>query len=235
MRAERISFALALLAVSLGACGRLGYDPLPGALGGSGGAGGATGAAGTGGAGGVTGAGGTGGAGGSVGGGGGTGGAGGTGGTGGSVGGGGTGGAISCATATFGTHQYAFCDALVDWATARTECEQRGMRLVRIDDSPENVWLQATVVFSASMFRRDALWLGGYEPTVDGDWHWTDGDAFWNGGANGMAVGGLYTNWDAGEPNNAVGQEACLAMPLNKTAWADWGCADRHYFACEQY
>jgi len=141
----------------------------------------------------------------------------------------------SCAPATYGTHSYLFCDALVDWATARAECEGRGMRLVRVDDAGENTWLQATASFSASMFRRDNLWLGGYEPTVDGDWHWTDGDAFWLGGSTGTAVGGLYTNWDPNEPNNATGPESCLAMALNKTTWFDWACADKHYFACELY
>jgi hypothetical protein len=153
--------------------------------------------------------------------------------TGGTGGGGGQ--AITCNTLTYGTHSYAFCDALVDWTTARSECEGRGMRLVRIDDNAENLWLQANANFSATMARREALWLGGYEPTVDGDWHWTDGDAFWNGGVTGTAVGGLYTNWDSNEPNNAVGPEACLAISLNKTAWADWACADTHYFACELY
>jgi len=233
VRAKRDALALALLAVCANACGRLGYAPLASDGGGGiAGPGGVTGSAATGGAGGSAG-----GAGGSVGGiGGGAGGS--VGGTGGSVGGAGggdAGQAISCNTLTYGTHQYAFCDALVDWATARIECEGRGMRLVRIDDSAENVWLQANATFSASMFRREALWLGGYEPTVDGDWHWTDGDAFWNGAANGMAVGGLYADWESGEPNNAVGQEACLAMPLNKTTWFDWACADKHYFACERY
>ena len=109
------------------------------------------------------------------------------------------------------------------------------MRLVRIDDAGENTWVQANAVFSASMFRREALWLGGYEPTVDGDWHWTDGAAFWLGAANGTAVGGLYANWDKNEPNNAVGPEACMAMPLNGTTWFDWACGDAQYFACEKY
>ena len=140
-----------------------------------------------------------------------------------------------CNLASYGTHQYLYCDALVDWATARAECERRGMRLVRIDDAPENTWLQATADFSASMFRRDALWLGGYEPTTDGDWHWTDGDVFWSGDANGTAVGGRFTNWNGGEPDNAVGPEACLAMSLNGTTWTDWICASAHYFACEQH
>jgi hypothetical protein len=159
---------------------------------------------------------------------------------GGGAGGGGAGGldggaSISCFARTFGGHDYQFCDALVGWYTARAECEQRGMRLVRVDDMPENDWLLATAVFSASMFRREGLWLGGFEPTTDGDWRWTDGAAFWSGDANGTAVGGLFTNWDSREPNNAVGPEACLAMPLNGTAWFDWGCDVGQYFACEMY
>ena len=72
------------------------------------------------------------------------------------------------------------------------------------------------------MANRESLWLGGLEPTVDGDWHWTDGAAFWSGGVNGTAVGGLFTNWDSREPNNAVGPEACLSMPLNDTTWFDY-------------
>jgi hypothetical protein len=241
MRAERIPHAIAvalLLAAGPSACGRLGYAPLTsdGAAG-SGGRGGLTGSAGTGGAGGSGGSGGTSGSVGSDAGGVGGGDAGGSGGggSGGSTGGADGGQPITCATALYGLHEYAFCDALVDWTTARSECERRGMRLVRIDEPLENVWLQTTAVFSASMFRRDALWLGGYEPTVDGDWHWTDGDAFWNGGVNGVAVGGRYTNWDKNEPNNAVGPESCLAMPLNGTTWFDWECAALHYFACERY
>jgi hypothetical protein len=228
MHGERIAGAIAVALVAtaaVSACGRLGYAPVApdggGAGGGGTGGGSATGSAGTGGSGGSLG--GTGGGSG--------GGAGGLGGSGGADG----GQVISCNALTYGTHQYTFCDALVDWATARSECEGRGMRLVRIDDNPENVWLQASAVFSASMFRREALWLGGYEPTVDGDWHWTDGDAFWNGAATGMAVGGLFTNWDRSEPNNANGPEACLAMPLNGTTWFDWACDAKQYFACELY
>lgn len=238
-----------LAAIAGTACGRVGYDPIAVDAGGGGGGGGSSGAGGLatvgtggstgGGAAGTGGSGGMAGAGGSVGGGAaGTGGAAGIGGStggGGASGAGGTGGAISCASATFGGHNYLFCDGKVDWATARADCEARGMRLVRIDDAAEDTWLQTTANFSASMFRRDALWLGGYEPTTDGDWHWTDGAAFWLGAANGTAVGGLFTNWDPAEPNNSVGPEACLAMPLNKTTWFDWQCSAPQYYACEQY
>ena len=241
MRADagsRLLVGVCAGAIAGAGCGRVGYDPVPivaaGGRGGAGGLAGASGAGGTGG--GVGGSSARGGAGGSSAGSA----AGGAGGAGGSSDGGDAGSpdgdaGISCFARTFGAHDYLFCDALVDWSTARTECEQRGMRLVRVDDAPENGWLLANAVFSASMSNREALWLGGHEPTTDGDWRWTDGAAFWSGAANGMAVGGLYTNWDSREPNNAVGPEACLAVPLNGTTWIDYECAARAYFACERY
>jgi hypothetical protein len=238
-RGTRALYRLALLAVLAGGCGRLGYDSVAdGGAGGGGTAGAAGSAAGAagGGRGGASGAG-RGGAAGSAGLGGRGGGVGGAAGSGAVMGSGGTGGTgpIACTPQLFGIHIYAFCDALVDWATARAECERRGMRLVRVDDVLENTWLQLTANFSASMMRREGLWLGGYEPTTDGDWHWTDGAAFWSGGVIGTALGGLFTNWDSNEPNNAVGPEACLSMPLNGTAWADYDCANRQYFVCELY
>ncbi len=254
----RRGIALWIAAISVAACGRLGYDSIAidagggrGGAGGLAGTGGSMGAAGTTGVGGTTGAGGTtgtagttgtvgtGGTAGSVGTG--TGGLGGTTGAAGTTGSAGTGGSdggagITCFTQTFNGRDYAFCDAKVDWTTARAECEQRGMRLARIDDVAENDWIVATAVFTAAMYKRDALWIGGYEPTTDGDWHWTDGDAFWSGAANGTAVGGRYTNWDSREPNNAVGPESCVAIPLNNNSfWFDWQCTVPQYFVCERY
>jgi hypothetical protein len=249
MRADGVGRLRGLMVVAMaiaGACGRVGYDPVAIIEAGAG-AGGQGGSLGTGGSSGTGGSvGGRGGAGGSATGVGGsaTGTGGGVAGTGGGVagtgGGGGGAGAdggapISCNTLTYGGHQYSFCDALVDFATARAECEGRGMRLVRIDDAPENTWVHANAIFSAPMANREAMWLGGLEPTVDGDWHWTDGQAFWSGGLNGTPVGGLYTNWDSKEPNNAVGPESCLSMPLNGTTWYDYDCTNRQYIACEQY
>jgi len=137
--------------------------------------------------------------------------------------------------ALFDAHTYAFCDALVDWPTARAECEARGMKLARIDDALENGWVVLAAVFPDMGFRRQALWIGAYEPLTDGDWHWTDGEAFWLGGSTGMPVNGLYTNWNPGEPNNATGPEACAAIELNGTTWYDFRCSTPAFFVCEAY
>jgi len=144
-------------------------------------------------------------------------------------------GTVPCALQTYAGHTYAFCDGLVDWPTARAECALHGMRLVRIDDAAENAWVISQAVFSAQNFRRHYLWLGGYEPVTDGDWHWTDGEAFWLGAANGTPVNGLYTNWGRTEPNNATASEACASIPLNDTTWIDEQCGTAEYFACELY
>ena len=248
-RWSRHATAGLLAAAVASGCGRLGYDPLPPADAGQDGTGGTTsagghgGAAGTGGAAGRGGAGGTGGLAGTAGAAGRAGAAGGAGagggaGTGGSGGTGGAGGqAIVCHPATYAGHGYEFCDTIVDWATARATCEGRGLRLVRVNDDAENTWLMTTAKSAAINFRKSfTVWIGGYEPTVDGDWRWTDGDAFWRGdGTTGSAVGGLYSNWDPSEPNNATGTEACAAIPLSGMTWIDDRCAVAEYFVCEAY
>ncbi|MFP4500834.1 MAG: C-type lectin domain-containing protein [Candidatus Hydrogenedentota bacterium] len=47
-------------------------------------------------------------------------------------------------------------------------------------------------------------WVGGTDQAVEGEWIWiATGEQFWQGAADGSAVGGAYTNWNGGEPNNA--------------------------------
>ena len=80
------------------------------------------------------------------------------------------------------------------------------------------------------------LWIGGHEPTTDGDWRWTDGDAFWLGGAagaGGVPVAGLYSKWDPTEPNNSTAAESCVGIPLNGTTWIDNYCSTYQYFVAK--
>jgi hypothetical protein len=227
-----LAASLVASAVATLACGRIGYDANSGdAAAGAGGGGSAGGVSGTGGASGFGGASGTGGVSGT---GGTAAGSGGTAGAAGSASDAGPDGSIPCPSMSFGGHLYLFCDGTLDWPAARTACEARGTRLVRIDDDAENNWVVANATFGPTS-QRLGIWIGGYEPTADGDWRWTDGDAFWLGQANGVPVGGLYTNWDRREPNNAVGPEACASIPLNVTTWYDYDCTDPQYFVCEAY
>ncbi|AGH99183.1 LamG-like jellyroll fold domain-containing protein [Micavibrio aeruginosavorus] len=68
------------------------------------------------------------------------------------------------------------------------------------------------------------FWLGGSDGTVNGEWRWVggpdDGTQFWQGLANGSAIGGAYTNWGSGEPNDYNGFEAHLEF-YNGGTWND--------------
>lgn len=218
-----------LMALVLGgACGRIGYTPVSAfgdgsapdvsggagsGIGGRGGAGGAGtgGASGAGAVGGVTGAGG------------------GAAGTGGNAG---TGGA--CPTATFGGHTYAFCDGPLPWADAQADCVAKGMRLVRIDDAAEDMWLHDTAFGGVTGLSANWPWIGASDQAVLGEWRWTDGTLFWVGSANGAAQGGLFTNWVAGSPASSGPATDC-ALLESSDRWNDWQCTGSQPYICEQY
>jgi hypothetical protein len=102
------------------------------------------------------------------------------------------------------------------------------MRLVRIDDEAENTWIHQV----AFTFGVDRNWLGGSDTHAATDWRWADGTQFWSGLASGMPVGGLYTNWDSGEPNDMGDAEHCVVM-FDKMTWNDDNCATLHRYVCE--
>ena len=77
------------------------------------------------------------------------------------------------------------------------------------------------------------MWLGGTDGAVDGAWRWPDSAQFWMGTSGGTAVGGLYENWDAGEPNND-NDEDCAELRTNQL-WNDRECTDSLQFVCERY
>jgi hypothetical protein len=130
----------------------------------------------------------------------------------------------------FRDHAYMICNVQAAWPAAQADCEAHRMHLVRIDDAEENAWIHE-VAFSSSP-GIDRNWLGGSDLGQMGDWRWIDGAQFWSGSATGAAVGGLYTNWDMGEPNDMGDDEHCLVM-FAKTTWNDDTCSAVHRYVCE--
>lgn len=68
-------------------------------------------------------------------------------------------------------------------------------------------------------------WFGASDAASEGVWKWVSGpeagSQFWQGGINGSIVGGLYNNWQTGEPNNCCGGENYIHF-LTNGKWNDY-------------
>ncbi len=116
------------------------------------------------------------------------------------------------------------------WQNAQTDCTSRGMHLVRIDDAVQNQWIPDLLLTVGSPTR---VWIGASEPTQVGFWVWTDATHFWQGQANGMAVGGRYANWEPGQPDRATPGEDCATIRAT-AGWGDDTCSNTNPYLCQR-
>ena len=95
-----------------------------------------------------------------------------------------------------------------NYATARanamaTTINGVGGHLANITSAAENSFLDSLVVAES--------WIGGSDAATEGAWLWLDGpesgQQFWAGAAGGSPVGGMYENWNGGEPNNSGNED----------------------------
>ncbi|XP_035688627.1 uncharacterized protein LOC118424199 [Branchiostoma floridae] len=96
------------------------------------------------------------------------------------------------------SHCYKFMTDHVRWSDAHSMCGKYGAGLASITSQEENDFIQSLISKSPSQ----EVWIGLRK---DGEsWTWCDGSPV------------TYSNWNPGEPNNAVGwilaTEACVAM-----------------------
>jgi hypothetical protein len=112
---------------------------------------------------------------------------------------------------------------------ALSACQARGTgwSLSEVTSSSENSFVQGLIGGAES-------WLGGTDRAVEGAWRWESGAEFWSGGSTGGPVGGSFTNFVSGEPNNAGGTGAvdCLRM-IGSGQWRDIGCDSAFTAVCE--
>ena len=132
-----------------------------------------------------------------------------------------------CSPGSSGGHDYWFCATLWSWQTARTKCQAIGYDLASIGSSTENAFLLSRISGNA--------WIGGRDSTVEGAWRWVDADTqFWDGTSSGHAVGGSFTSWKSGEPNNTLNQDcAQFHGGVGAGKWTDESCTGLANFVCE--
>lgn len=82
----------------------------------------------------------------------------------------------------------------------------------------------------------EQVWLGASDEAVEGIWQWITGPeagtVFWNGAAGGTPVGGMYTSWQGGQPDDGGGVSDHLAI-ANTGLWRDDSGASLHRFVIE--
>jgi hypothetical protein len=103
------------------------------------------------------------------------------------------------------------CSGALSWGEAADACVSFGASLVSISDATENA--------AAAAFRGER-WIGANDRNNEGTWIWADGTPFG------------YTNWYAGEPNDAGGED-CVGINYGRDgSWNDYNCETRLGFVC---
>ncbi|MHA2032451.1 MAG: LamG-like jellyroll fold domain-containing protein, partial [Candidatus Kariarchaeaceae archaeon] len=105
---------------------------------------------------------------------------------------------------SFNGHDYLLIPLVVDWQTAREDCESRNMHLVTITSAEEQD-------FISSMVLPSEIWIGATDEISEGVWdYWITGEKL------------IYNNWQGSEPNDYAPGEDYAYMTFDGS-WNDAG------------
>ncbi|CAC5366818.1 MRC [Mytilus coruscus] len=108
----------------------------------------------------------------------------------------------------FSDHCYLFVYTQITWMEARTECQNKGGYLVKVENGQEETWLTSQL--------EDEVWLGMNDIQNEGHWRWSDNSFV------------SYNNWRYGEPNGGRGENClcyCKAIcGMSSFVWNDRPC-----------
>ena len=99
------------------------------------------------------------------------------------------------------------------WSDARAVCRGLGGDLAVINSAEENDYLFNVVLMEETVTKGKA-WIGLTKDPYDSKWYWIDE----------TPLEGNYENWNAGEPNNASGDEDCAHFYKSEGGWNDHRC-----------
>jgi hypothetical protein len=120
-------------------------------------------------------------------------------------------------------------DPGVTWNTAQTQAASQTYNgltgyLTTITSAEENNYVGSRL--------SEPGWMGASDSAVEGTWKWMGGpetgQQFWSGASGGSAVGGRYSNWSAGEPNNAGNEDCAQFLSGGSAQWNDLPCSGAH-------
>ncbi len=117
-----------------------------------------------------------------------------------------------CDGSVYGNHCYKYYGTPENWGAAAIVCQNWGGYLAVVTSAGENQFVDSVCAANC--------WLGAADVVSEWLWIWITQEP-WG-----------YTNWSAGEPNNA-GNEDCLMMWSNGL-WNDGGCSSFLNYVCEK-
>ncbi|MGF7138229.1 HYR domain-containing protein [Roseimarinus sediminis] len=109
-------------------------------------------------------------------------------------------------------HTYFLSNSMVPPETAHANALAAGGYLATIADAQENQFI--------SNMHPDRIWIGYTDRDVEGSWRWITNEPV------------NYTNWSAGEPNNA-GNEDWAVINWSGPTWNDWYYTQPAYYVIE--
>lgn len=140
------------------------------------------------------------------------------------------GGACECLFADTPSGPYIVCeDRTLTWDEARAYCVDHGGDLASLDSSAEQdeVWALLDPI-------NQHFWIGGHDPSNDGNWVWVDGDgiARCDGPDSSTCSCADFCNFRSDRPDGD--DEDCLWLDKNQGGrWDDKACDENHRFICE--
>ncbi|XP_044065173.1 C-type mannose receptor 2-like isoform X2 [Siniperca chuatsi] len=111
-----------------------------------------------------------------------------------------------------GDPNYLIVDKQMNWADAKTSCEENGLTLATIPDGKTNSEIQK------QLSSVPEAWIGLSRPK---HWLWSDTGRIYR-----------YINWQQGQPDNLKGGESCAVVVMEDGTWADEQCKAAYPFFC---
>ncbi|XP_049328996.1 L-selectin-like [Astyanax mexicanus] len=126
-----------------------------------------------------------------------------------------------CGVSPYVPHRYHFVDQSKTWTEAQSYCRQTYTDLATINNMDEMKKLNEALKGKGG----DFVWIGLNRGNT-GRWQWSLADGSF------YSVGNSYQKWYSGEPNNAGGNEFCIAMKQEDGTWFDDECGIICTFVC---
>jgi hypothetical protein len=118
-----------------------------------------------------------------------------------------------CSDVLIAARGFELCEDELTWAQARDACALRSMTLASIHVEMESEGLGALVPSPR------VVWIGLSDRDVEGDYAWVDLSPT------------DFTAWGPNEPEDADGEEDCVALD-HEGAWSAWRCETPQPYVC---